>query len=276
MPIQPVLDKMKEHGVIHVGFQRHTPPFSYSCEEAFHPVGYSVDLCHRVIATISQQLELGEVKICPVEVTSSNRLAFLEQGLIDMECGSTTNTAQRQQLSLFSHSIFFTAHRILLKGTHQVSAHMNVRRTLTITGIENSTSHHSLMGWTHPDWSFDFVGYPSIFSAFERFQEDSHIDAIIADEVILKSLLFRSKATGLSFLPNSLGGEPYGFMIRKDDHSFKTEVDKQLAKLFQSDDFESLYSKWFMDALPGLGFNLDMPMSTSMQNLIQSPNDLAC
>lgn len=274
MLIQSVLSKMKERGVIHVGFQRHTPPFSYSYEESFKSCGYSVDLCHRVIAAVSQKLEFGEVKVCPVEVNSSNRLAFLEQGLIDMECGSTTNTTQRQQLSLFSHSIFFTAHRILLKDSN-VSTHLNVPQALTITGIENSTSYCSLMGWTRPDWSFNFVGCPTIFSAFERFQEDPVIDAIVADEVILKSLLFQSKATDLSFLSDSLGGEPYGFMIRKGDHSFKTEVDGQLAKLFQSNDFESLYSKWFMEALPGLEFNLDMPMSAPMRNLIRSPNDQA-
>lgn len=119
------------------------------------------------------------------------------------------------------------------------------------------------------------MGCPTILSAFERFQEDPVIDAIVADEVILKSLLFQSKATGLSFLSDSLGGEPYGFMIRKGDHSFKAEVDGQLAKLFQSNDFESLYSKWFMEALPGLEFNLDMPMSAPMRNLIRSPNDRA-
>lgn len=78
MPIQPVLHKMKEHGVVHVGFQRHTPPFSYSCGDAFNPIGYSVDLCHRVIAAIGRRLGLGEVKICPVEVNSSNRLALLK------------------------------------------------------------------------------------------------------------------------------------------------------------------------------------------------------
>lgn len=260
--------------MVHVGFQRHTPPFSYSCDDAFHPVGYSVDLCHSVIAALSRRMGLGEVKIYPVEVTSSNRLAFLEQGVIDMECGSTTNTAQRQQLSLFSHSIFYTAHRILLKDAN-VASRLATHQPLTITGIENSTSHGSLMAWTHPDWRFHFVGCPSIFSAFERFQEDPQVDAIVADEVILKSLLLRSKATGMSLLPASLGGEPYGFMIRKDDHAFKAEVDAQLANVFQTDEFESLYAKWFMKALPALSFNLEMPMSEPMRQLIRSPNDRA-
>ena len=274
MVMQSVLNKIKEHGVIHVGFQRHTPPFSYSCKEAFKPVGYSVDLCHRVIAAISQKLELGDLNICPVEVDSSNRLAFLEQGLIDMECGSTTNTTQRQKMSLFSHSIFFTVHRILLKDSN-VAKQPHVQRALTITGIENSSSHCALMEWKNPAWVFNFMGCPSIFSAFECFQEDPQIDAIVADDVILKSLLFRSISPRFSLLPYSLGGEPYGFMIRKGDHSFKAEVDDQLVKLFQSNDFESLYSKWFMEALPGHEFNLDISMSAPMRSLIQSPNDRA-
>lgn len=272
MLIQPVLHKMKEHGVVHVGFQRHTPPFSYSRDDTFNPIGYSVDLCHRVIAAISQRLGLGEVKICPVEVNSSSRLALLEQGAIDIECGSTTNTAQRQQLSLFSHSIFYTAHRILMKDAN-VARRASAGQALTITGIENSTSHCSLMAWTHPDWRFHFVGHPSISSAFERFREDLHVDAMVADEVILKSLLYRSKVTGMTLLPDRLGGEPYGFMIRKGDHAFKAEVDAHLAVVLQSEDFESLYANWFMKALPGLEFNLDMPVSEPMRNLIRCPND---
>jgi glutamate/aspartate transport system substrate-binding protein len=274
MPILPVLNKIKEQGVIHVGFQRHTPPFSYSYEETFDPIGYSVDICHAVITAIGRQFDVDELKICPVEITSSNRLAFLEQGLIDIECGSTTNTLQRQRLSLFSHSIFFTAHRILLKNSSSF-VHSVSPQSLSITGIENSTSHLALTEQTQSDLLFDFVGCPSIFSAFERFQTDSHVDAIVADEVILKSLMLRSKTTDVSFLPGTLGGETYGFMIRKDDHSFKAEVDKQLTKLLGSNAFALLYSKWFVDELPGLGFNLALQMSPSTLDLVESPNDRA-
>jgi glutamate/aspartate transport system substrate-binding protein len=233
-----------------------------------------VDLCYRVIAAISQRLELGEVKICPVEVNSSSRLALLEQGLIDIECGSTTNTAQRQQFSLFSHSVFYTAHCILLKNAN-VAGRVSPQQALTITGIENSTSHSSLMAWRHPDWRFHFVGCDTISSTFERFREDIQVDAMVADEVILKSLLLRSEMTDVTLLPDTLGGEPYGFMIRKGDHSFKAEVDTQLAVAFQSDDLEALYARWFMKALPGLDFNLNMPMTEPMRDLIQSPNDRA-
>lgn len=98
---------------------------------------------------------------------------------------------------------------------------------------------------------------------------------MVADEVILKSLLFHAKATGMTLLPDRLGGEPYGFMIRKGDHAFKAEVDPQLATVVQSEDFEALYGNWFMKALPGLEFNLDMPVSEPMQHLIRCPNDRA-
>lgn len=233
-----------------------------------------MDLCRKAIAAIGRRLDIDEVNICPIEITSSNRLAFLEQGLIDIECGSTTNTVQRQQSSLFSQSIFFTTHRILLKKPISFE-HSIGQRSLSITGIENSTSHRSLKEWTQPDLHFDFVGCPSIFAAFERFQTDPHVDAIVADEVILKALSLRSKATDANFLPCTLGGETYGFMIRKDDHSFKTEVDEQLINLFRSNAFTLLYSKWFLGTLPGLAFNLELPMSPSMQDLLGSPDDTA-
>ncbi|RJG06518.1 hypothetical protein D3870_11295 [Noviherbaspirillum cavernae] len=272
MLIQPALDKLKERGALHVGFQRYTPPFSYSVDETFDPVGYSVDLCRHVVAAIGRQCGRDEVEIVPVEVTSSNRLAFLEQGLIDMECGSTTNTVERQRYSLFSRSIFYTAHRILLKDS---AADTDGRRALTITGIQDSTSHRSLMECEHPDpdQRFDFTGCPSIFSAFERFRDDPQVDAIIADEVILKSLLLRSQAAGVRFFPDGLGGEPYGFMIRMGEDAFKAAVDDQLACLFRSDGFASLYAKWFMQPLPDLGFDLSMPMSSAMREVVRSSDD---
>lgn len=96
-----------------------------------------------------------------------------------------------------------------------------------------------------------------------------------ADEVILKSLLFRAQTTGLRLLPHSLGGEPYGFMIRKHDYALKAHVDAQLARVLQSDAFASLYATWFIETLPGLRFCLDMPMSEPMQHLVACPNDRA-
>lgn len=308
MLLEPVLDKMQQHGVIHVGFQRHTPPFSYAsetceaccasdacvkCNHAFNPVGYSVDLCRRVIAGIARQMRLAEIRICPVEIHSSNRLALLQQGVIDIECGSTTNTVQRQPLSLFSHAIFYTAHRILLKDAeegrrapagqalqHPLMPGLTAGLTpeLKITGIENSTSHAALMAWMQADRCMHFIGCPSIACAFERFRQDPQIGAIVADEVILKSLLLqqlRAERTGMHLLPDRLGGERYGFMIRNGDRAFKAAVDAELASVFQSGDFDALYARWFMTALPGLGFNLDLPLSEPMQHLIRCPSDRA-
>jgi len=97
MPTQSVLEKIRKEGVIRVGFQRHTPPFSYCTDAPFVPLGYSVDLFRQVLTGIARRHGIATCEIRAVEVTSATRLALLEDGHIDVECGSTTITPERRK-----------------------------------------------------------------------------------------------------------------------------------------------------------------------------------
>lgn len=270
MPPRDMLNKIREQGVIHVGFQHHTPPFAYKTARQVEPIGYSVEICHRVLGGICKELGLEKIQIIPVEVTSSTRQGMLDQGLIDMECGSTSITAARQEHTLFSQPIFYTSHRIAVKNSLAESA-AHSKQTLIATGIENSTSHHAILNWPEAPRPIDFFGCSSIHSAFERFQEDAAIEAMVADEVILKSLLLQSgSSSDLMLLPMRLQGEPYGFMFHKEEHRFKALVDQQLSRVFQTDEFEKLYARWFMNTLPDLKFNLNMPLHATHHQMRQA------
>ena len=268
MSHRDLLGKIREQGLIHVGFQHHTPPFAYKAAQQVEPIGYSVDICHRVLRGICVELGLEEIQISPVEVTSSTRQGMLDQGLIDMECGSTSITPARQKNTLFSQPIFYTAHRIAVKNSHAESA-AHSKQPLRATGIENSTSHHAILNWPEAPRAIEFFGCSSIHSAFERFQNDPAIEVMVADEVILKSLLLQSGSSDMVLLPMRLKGEPYGFMFHKEEHQFKALVDQQLSRIFQADEFEKLYARWFMNTLPDLNFNLDLPLHTTQPQLRQ-------
>lgn len=264
---ESALDKL-ERGAIHVGFQRHTPPFSYSLGDRFAPTGYSVALFNQVLERIRGRLGLGRVEVIPVEVTSANRLDLLERGCIDIECGSTTITAERQKSASFSRPIFHTAHRILTRGS-TVTLQLASSGMIVVTGIQSSTSHTALLAEPSLPFGFTFLGCPDIFSAFERFRTDHRTHAMVADEVILRSLLARSGSTGYQLLPNCLGGECYGFLMRKDDAAFRTLVDEELDAFANGPGFAPLYEAWFMRELPDLGFSLDLPMSEALRNMVR-------
>lgn len=256
------LDELRRRGEIRVGFQRHTPPFSYATGTGFRPIGYSVDLARQVVETLGQELGC-ELRIRPVEVTSSSREGLLAAGEIDMECGSTTITEDRRQRCAFSRPIFHTSHRIVLKK-HWLHWPTRAAR---ITGITGSTSHAALLGETAPDPAFEFSGRSSIGEAFDAFCSDPEIEGMVADEVILASLLRQSPTIEATVLDQRLGGEHYGFLMRLNDRALTDAVDRALGALIDSASFLRQFSPWFDSALPDIGFSLGLDLSEQLQHI---------
>lgn len=255
------LDELLRRGEIRVGFQRHTPPFSYATGTGFRPIGYSVDLARQVVAALGRELGC-ELQIRPVEVTSSSREVLLASGEIDMECGSTTITKERRQRCAFSRPIFHTSHRIALK----IHGHRPTRAT-RITGITGSTSHAALLAETAPDLAFEFSGRSSIGEAFDAFCSDLEIDGMVADEVILASLLRQSPTIEATVLDQRLGGEHYGFLMRMNDRALTAAVDRALGELIDSTSFLRQFSPWFDSVLPDIGFSLGLNLSEQFQHI---------
>ncbi|MFG2981796.1 substrate-binding periplasmic protein [Streptomyces sp. NPDC048258] len=237
-----------------MGLQRNTPPFSYAPTEEFRPVGYAVDLAHLVFARV-----FGGAHLVPpleaVEVTSSTREGMLAEGSIDIECGSTTITEARLARHAFSLPIFRTSHRIVVKAGEDPPP----AKVLRVVGIQGSTSQAALEGQKDLGFDFTFVGVPSIGAAWDAFVGDGHIDAMVADEVILRTLLGGGPAhEGIRLLDVRLGGESYGFMMRHEDHEFVRAVDAALEEVFDSSEYRELLRSWFFEEIPGLGFGLAM------------------
>ncbi|WP_329381546.1 transporter substrate-binding domain-containing protein [Streptomyces sp. NBC_01351] len=237
-----------------MGLQRNTPPFSYAPTGDFRPVGYSVDLAHLVLARVFG----GADRVPPleaVEVTSSTREGQLADGLIDIECGSTTITEARQARHAFSRPIFRTSHRIVVKA----EAYPSPSGALRVVGIQGSTSQAALEGRDDVGFEYAFVGVPSIGAAWEAFLGDRNIGAMVADEVILRTLLQGGAARAdLRLLDVRLGGEFYGFMMRHEDKELVRAVDEALEEVFDSIEYRELLRSWFFEEIPGLGFGLEM------------------
>lgn len=260
----PTLERLRLRGEIRIGFQRHTPPFSYATPQQW-PIGYSVALATEVTGALAARLGTT-LRMLPVEVTSATRTDRLISGDIDIECGSTTITEERQRHVAFSRPIFHTAHRIALKAERSVSS----QRTIRITGITGSTSHRALLDASVAGCTPHFVGHPSIGEAFSAFLEDGEIDGIVADEVILAGLVLRSPQGGLTFTKARLGSEHYGFMMRHADRAFHEAVNHALGAVLQAPDFVSRHARWFDRPLPGLGFSLGLDFEHQLARLTRA------
>lgn len=263
MPPSSTLEHVRLRGAIRIGFQRHTPPFSYATKEHW-PVGYSVALATDVVDALAARLNTP-LRIQPVEVTSATRTRMLLNDSIDIECGSTTITAARRQKVAFSRPIFHTAHRVALKAGRSLSG----GQALCITGITGSTSQLALLDAGTPGCAPEFVGRPSIGDAFGTFLENEQVDGIVADEVILASLMLRAPRNGVTLADVRLGGEHYGFMMRLGDLAFHEAVDRALAVVMRSDDFAQRYACWFERPLPGLGASLGLDFGRQLPHLVR-------
>lgn len=257
------LDRMHSSGEIRIGFQRHTPPFSYATPEDW-PVGYSVALATEMTDALAFRIGTP-LRIHPVEITSATRTDRLLSGAIDIECGSTTITQARQRHVAFSRPVFHTAHRVALKPGRSLSNPHASR----VTGITGSTSHHALLESYGGRCEPHFVGLPSIGEAFDAFLNDDEIDGIVADEVILAGLMLRSRQGGLTLADARLGGECYGFMMRPADRAFHEAVNDALDAVLQAPDFARRYARWFDRPLPGLGFSLNLDFQRQLPLLVR-------
>ncbi len=223
------LERLARRREIRIGFQRHTPPFSSTTGDAFEPLGYSVDLAQAVVERLSARCR-NPLAIIPIETTSTTREAMLLAGEFDIECGSTTITDRRRQRVAFSQPIFQTSHRVALRRYASTAT----GKTLRITGIDGSTSQAALLSQAPAGWDFEFQGHPSIGQAFDAYRFDSKVDGLVADEVILASLLSQAGDTETTMLEQRMGLESYGFMLRQTDRELLAAVDDALGYLLGS------------------------------------------
>ncbi|MBI4754441.1 MAG: transporter substrate-binding domain-containing protein [Betaproteobacteria bacterium] len=266
------LKKIKELGAVTVGHRESSVPFSY-LDDKQQPIGYAMDLCHKVVDAIKAELKMPNLKVALQPVTSSNRIPLLTNGTIDMECGSTTNSVERQKQVSFGVSYFVTNVKAVTKKTSGINSLADldgkpVATTSGTTSVQLIKQHEKgkninmkeIYGKDHAE-SFLLV-------------ESDRAVAFVMDDILLAGLAANSRSPGdYKLLDEVLRTEPYGVMIRKDDPAFKKVVDATLAGMMKSGEVDRLYAKWFMSPIPPKNVNLNFPMSNELKEAIRNPND---
>jgi glutamate/aspartate transport system substrate-binding protein len=266
------LKKVKETGAFTVGFRESSIPFSY-LDDKQQPIGYAMDLCMRVVDAVKADLKMPNMKINLQPVTSSNRIPLLQNGTIDMECGSTTNSVQRQQQVSFGPTYFV----INVTAAVKKSANINVLADLnskTVSTTSGTTSVPLIKSYEKTKNITVKEIYGKDHAESFLLLADDRAAAFIMDDILLAGQIANAKTPGdYKILPESLRQEPYSMMLRKDDTQFKALVDKTIGGIMKSGEIEKIYAKWFTSPVPPRGLNMNFPMTPPIREAFKNPND---
>ena len=266
------LKKVKDTGTITIGYREASIPFSY-LDENQKPIGYAMDICYKVVDAVKAKLNMPNLKVALTPETPSTRIPLMANGTIDLECGSTTNNAERKKQVDFGMTYFVIKYRYVSKK----SAHMDTIADLkgqTVVSTAGTTDIKALNELNTKDNMGMNVLSANDHAAAFLMVETGRAKAFLMDDILLYGLVANSKDPSQYHIASaSLGVEPYSLMLRKDDPDFKKVVDDAMIKLYKSGEIEKIYHKWFLSKIPPKGINLDFPISDSLKKVFANPTD---
>ncbi|BAN49583.1 glutamate/aspartate ABC transporter substrate-binding protein [Metapseudomonas resinovorans] len=267
------LKKIKETGTITLGHRDASIPFSYLGTEPGKPIGYSHDLQLKVVDAIKQELGMPELKVRYNLVTSQTRIPLVQNGTVDIECGSTTNNLERQKQVGFSVGIFEVGTRLLSKKSAAIGDFADLKGKNVVT-TAGTTSERLLKSMNaEKQMGMNIISAKDHGESFLMLESGRAV-AFMMDDALLYGEMAKAKKPDdwvVTGAPQSY--EIYGCMVRKGDEPFKQVVDKAIAATFASGEINGIYDKWFTQPIPPKGLNLNFPMSDELKKLVANPTD---
>lgn len=266
------LAKVKSSGSFTIGHRDASIPLSYY-DDKQRPIGYSMDLCMKVVDAVKKELNLPKLEVKYQLVTSANRIPLLANGTVDIECGSTTNNAERQKQVSYLPTTFVTANRIVYKKNSGIKklADLKGKTLVSTAGTTN------IKGVTEINAAKNLgVNIVSANGHAEAFLmvETGRAAAFAMDDILLAGLVATSKNPGdFEISEEALSVEPYAIMVRKDDPKFKALADKVIKDLMASGEINKIYEKWFLKPIPPKNITMGVPMSPNLKKVIAKPTD---
>jgi len=266
------LKKIKDTGSATMGV-RESSGLSYTIGDGKY-VGFHVDVCQKVLADIQKQLGLPKLDIKYQPVTSQNRIPLVQNGTVDIECGSTTNNAARQKDVAFAVTTYVEEVRMAVKANSGITsvAQLNGKKVATTTG---TTSVQTLRkNERAANIQFEEVYGKDHADSF-LLLESGRADAFVMDDNILAGLIAgSSNPKAYAIVGETLNVEPIAIMVRKDDPAFLAAVDKTLDGLMKSGEISKIYDKWFMQAIPPTNTKVGLPASEYTKAAWAHPNNM--
>jgi glutamate/aspartate transport system substrate-binding protein len=266
------LKKIKDTGAVTMGVRESSGALAYTLGDGKY-AGFHTEVCHRVLADLQKQLGLAKLDVKYQPVTSQNRIPLVQNGSVDLECGSTTNNATRQKDVAFAPTLYVEEVRIAVKSDSGITsiaqlAGKTVATTTGTTSVQilrkheraNGVEFKEMFGKDHAD-SFLLL-------------ESGRADAFVMDGQILAGNIAKAKSPAdFRIVGEVLSVEPIAIMMRKDDPAFKKAVDDSIKGMIRSGDVAKLYDKWFMQPIPPANTKVGLPASEATKAAWANPND---
>jgi len=267
------LAKARELGYITVGHREASVPFSY-LDDKRQPVGFAIDICSKIVEAVKRELKLDKLEVRYQLVTASTRIPLLANGTIDLECGNTTNNAERQQQVWYTNTHFLTASRFVSKVESKIGSISDLKGKTVVSPAGSTNIKQAYEFNSRLNLGMTIVPAQDQGEAF-LMVETGRAVAFVQDDIVLAGLIANAKDPKAYVISEDAFSrpEPYGIMLRKDDTAFKAVADAATASLYRSPELAVLYAKWFTQAIPPKGVNLNIPMSPAMKRAFEKPTD---
>ncbi len=264
------LDKIKQSGVATLAFRESSPPFSYM-DASKQPLGFSVELCKRVIESLRADLKLPKIEIKWVPVSAAERISTIRDNKADIECGNTTNTPERRKDVAFAIPTFIAGIAVM-SASKQAIPDLNAMSGRKVAVPAGSTALKLLTAHNERYNAGVTVVSPKDNAEAMKLLEAGQVDAWMTDDTLLFS--FRASAkepTAWSVSSKRFSVEPLALMYRKDDAAFADKVNKEVRRLMLSGEFSALYARWFTQVIPEKNINLNLEISPMLRAFMAHP-----
>ncbi|MEO5771236.1 MAG: amino acid ABC transporter substrate-binding protein [Burkholderiaceae bacterium] len=266
------LKKIKDGGSATMGVRESSGALSYTLGDGKY-AGFHVEVCQKVLADVQKSLGLAKLDVKYLPVTSQNRIPLVQNGTVDIECGSTTNNATRQKDVAFAVTTFVEEVRIAVKANSGITTigqlkDKNVATTTGTTSVQLLRKHERSAG----------IDFKEVFGKDHAdsflLLESGRADAFVMDGQILAGNIAKAKnPADFKIVGEVLSVEPIAIMMRKDDAAFKKAVDDSISAMMKSGDIAKLYDKWFMQPIAPSNTKVGLPLSEATKTAWATPND---
>lgn len=264
------LKKVRDSGSIMLGLQTESVPFSYNGPEG-KPIGYAVDLCMRVTDGLKARLNLATLEVKTRTVVSAARIPLLTGNVIDLTCGSMTNSLERQAQVSFTYAHFISSVRAVVPAASKAQSLKDLAGERVVVATGTTAVRLIFLYEKKNEVKFNKLYSGNFAQGFSMLQEGK-ANAFLMDDILLSGILAQNRAqASYRLLPEVLHNEPYAIAMRRDPE-FKKAVDEIMAGLLKGGEAEKLYQKWFMSTIPP-GINLQVPMSAALREAFANPTD---
>lgn len=270
-PTGPVIDQLRSSGRIVIAHRESSIPFSFMVDGK--PIGYAVDICHRLVEHLRSKLALPQLAVAYRMVTPANRIEVIEKSEAQLECGSTTNSAARRERVAFTVPHFITGARLLVKADSPIGEIGDPAIKRVVSNVKSTPLATLQRLKLERGYRYAVLETGDLESAVQMV-ERGEADAFAMDDVLLFGLAAnRSDPKALRVTGKFLTTEPLAIMLPKQDPAFKKIIDTEMRRLILSRELYAVYTRWFEQPIPPRNQTLGLAMSYLLRDFWKYPTD---